>query len=70
MNATTSQRIARDRKFCTSCRQWLHVREFRANAKVQTGLDSWCRSCHRAATRAWRASKAPVASHGAPEGLQ
>jgi hypothetical protein len=53
----TSQRVVRDRKFCVKCRQWLHVREFRPNPKVRTRLDSWCRSCHRAATREWRAGR-------------
>jgi len=51
----SSQAIIDNRKRCAKCRQWLHVREFRANPALRSGLDSWCRPCHRAATRAWRA---------------
>jgi hypothetical protein len=38
-------------KRCTCCRQHLPVSEFRANAKLSSGLDSWCIECHRVATR-------------------
>jgi hypothetical protein len=42
-------------KWCCSCRQWLTVEAFRPNPNNRNGIDSWCRPCHAAATREWRA---------------
>jgi hypothetical protein len=54
--------IIGDRKRCANCRRWLNKREFRANPKLRGGLDSWCRECHRAATRDWRRRRAQQAA--------
>lgn len=54
----TTQRVVRDRKFCAKCQKWMHVREFRPNRALSSGLDSWCRSCHRETTKAWRSDNA------------
>jgi hypothetical protein len=53
----TTQDVTGDRKRCARCRQQLHIREFRPVQHLRSGLDSWCRSCHRAATREWRAGQ-------------
>jgi hypothetical protein len=42
-------------KWCCRCQQYLPAEEFRPNQNLMTGLDSWCRRCHAAATREWRA---------------
>jgi hypothetical protein len=41
-------------KWCCRCRQWLSVRAFRPDPRLNGGLDSWCRACHAAAVREWR----------------
>ena len=43
------------RKACTRCREWKPVDAFPPNLDISTGLSSWCHSCHREATREWRA---------------
>jgi hypothetical protein len=50
-------RSDRTDKRCTHCRQILPVEEFPPDLMVSTGLSSWCRECHREATRAWRARR-------------
>jgi hypothetical protein len=42
-------------KLCAKCRERLPLSDFRANARVRSGLDSWCIPCHRVATRESRA---------------
>jgi hypothetical protein len=42
---------------CTKCREIKPFEEFPPDQMVSTGLSSWCRSCHRAATQAWREKK-------------
>jgi hypothetical protein len=41
-------------KWCTRCRQWLPLDDFRPNELLRGGLDSWCRRCHRERTQQWR----------------
>jgi hypothetical protein len=43
---------------CARCKRDLPVTAFGPNPKLQDGLGSWCRECHIAATRAWRAANA------------
>jgi len=47
--------LADGRRQCAQCKIWLLPEAFRANPDVRDGLDSWCRPCHAAATREWRA---------------
>jgi hypothetical protein len=54
---TTSQRVVRDRKFCATCRQCSTSANSAPTLPFGPGLDSWCRSYHRAATREWRAGR-------------
>lgn len=54
----TTQAVVKGRKQCAQCKQWLHAREFRPMTHLRSGLDSWCRPCHRAANREWRAVNA------------
>jgi len=42
-------------KRCTHCGETKDREDFPASKVVSDGLSSWCRECHRAATRAWRA---------------
>jgi hypothetical protein len=46
--------ITEGRKLCTHCREWLLLADFPPNPQISTGLSSWCRECHRKATREWR----------------
>jgi ferric-dicitrate binding protein FerR (iron transport regulator) len=46
-------KYARGGRQCASCKVWLPLDRFGANAQARDGLDSWCRPCHRAATRKW-----------------
>lgn len=48
-------RPARGRRDCARCERTLPLRAFRRDARLQDGLGSWCRECHVAATREWRA---------------
>jgi predicted nucleic acid-binding Zn ribbon protein len=41
-------------KHCSSCGEWLPLEDFVANHRTHLGRSSWCRVCHRAATREWR----------------
>ena len=41
-------------KRCSSCTEWLPLEAFVANHRCYLGRSSWCRGCHRAATRDWR----------------
>jgi hypothetical protein len=43
------------RKHCTRCWQYLLAGCFRPNARISSGLSSWCRECDRAYKRQWRA---------------
>ena len=42
-------------KACTHCGVWKDRSEFPPNHIISDGLSSWCRSCHRAGTRDWKA---------------
>ena len=42
-------------KRCSNCSQFLPLDAFVANRGAWKGLSSWCRECHRQATRDWRA---------------
>ena len=42
------------RRWCSRCRQWLDVGEFRPDKNNPTGLHPWCRSCVSAYSREWR----------------
>lgn len=42
-------------KLCARCKQHRPAVAFRANTKLRSGLDSWCRDCHVQALREWRA---------------
>lgn len=44
------------RKMCTRCRELKAPADFPTNPGLSSGRDSWCRSCHNAATAAWRAA--------------
>jgi hypothetical protein len=41
-------------KTCRKCGEEKQAAEFPANRRLRDGLDSWCRECHREATRRWR----------------
>jgi hypothetical protein len=41
-------------KRCTHCHEPKPLSEFPPNRRTRDRLSSWCRSCHRDATRAWR----------------
>ena len=43
-----------DFKHCSKCGQYLPAASFAPKANLRSGLNSWCRECHRAATRRWR----------------
>src|SRR6266542_5680796 len=43
------------RKWCPHCDRFLESESFPPNRKTQSGRSSWCRECHVAATREWRA---------------
>lgn len=38
-------------KACTKCERERHLRDFPRNRETRDGLSSWCRWCHREATR-------------------
>ena len=40
-------------KTCTKCGERKPVSEFRKHSKTKSGLDSWCKACHRVAGRAY-----------------
>ena len=42
-------------KRCTRCKKWLPREAFRANARLKSGLNSWCRECVVRRTQQWRA---------------
>jgi hypothetical protein len=42
---------------CTHCGEIKPLSEFPRDKVISTGLSSWCRSCHREASRLWRAKK-------------
>lgn len=42
-------------KLCTRCRTRKPPADFRTNSRCRDGLSSWCRACHNAATREYRA---------------
>jgi hypothetical protein len=44
-------------KRCVHCDQPNPVDAFPTNRRTRDGLSSWCKSCHNAATRAWRHRK-------------
>jgi hypothetical protein len=41
-------------RWCCRCQRWLPEGDFAPNPRMRDGIDSWCRPCHVAATRAWR----------------
>jgi hypothetical protein len=41
-------------KSCSKCERVLPVDAFRANPKLRSGFDSWCRECQAVANRRWR----------------
>jgi hypothetical protein len=41
-------------KLCARCQRSLPLSSFRSNAKLSSGLDSWCRECRNEAAREWR----------------
>jgi hypothetical protein len=45
-------------KRCARCRQVLPAAVFAPNARLLTGLHSWCRPCVAARNREWRAENA------------
>ncbi len=45
---------ARTHKRCPHCRRWLPFEAFNKNKRMKSGLSSWCRECHVAATKRWR----------------
>lgn len=61
MNPDVERRLAAiygqppTRKRCSRCEQTLPVADFRANAKLRSGWDSWCRPCRAKANQIWRA---------------
>jgi hypothetical protein len=42
-------------KECTRCQQWLPADAFPRNARLLSGLGSWCKRCQVEYTRQWRA---------------
>jgi 5-methylcytosine-specific restriction endonuclease McrA len=48
--------INRTGKRCTKCKRYLPFGEFRQNMRLKSGWDSWCRDCHSASNRRWRAA--------------
>lgn len=42
-------------KVCAKCEQRLPGTRFRANPRLSSGLDSWCKECHLEASRRSRA---------------
>jgi hypothetical protein len=44
-------------KPCPKCGEWKPLAAFPPNRKTLDGLSSWCRVCHVAATREWRARR-------------
>jgi hypothetical protein len=45
-----------NRKRCRRCRELKPRSKFPPNRKTRDRLSSWCRECHREATRRWRAA--------------
>jgi hypothetical protein len=41
-------------KQCTKCGRWLGPALFPRARANRSGLSSWCRPCHRAATNTWK----------------
>src|SRR5262252_5381990 len=60
---TDGQNVAEGLKLCESCERRLPVTSFRVNAKLSSGLDSWCVGCHREATRFREATRLSRAKH-------
>jgi hypothetical protein len=50
----TRQRPRGTLKQCTNCGRWLGPALFPRDRATRSGLSSWCRPCHRAATKAWK----------------
>jgi hypothetical protein len=48
--------LPRGEKQCSKCRRWLERSEFPVNLRLYSGLSSWCRDRHTAASRRWRAA--------------
>jgi hypothetical protein len=44
-------------KRCTKCGDDQPFDEYPPNKKTKDGLSSWCRDCHREASRQWRKSR-------------
>ncbi len=42
---------------CTHCKQTKPREDFPPSQIKSTGISSWCRACHRAATNEWKARK-------------
>jgi len=42
-------------KHCRHCDQDKPADAFTRNQRMNDGLSSWCKACHKAATRKWRA---------------
>ena len=42
-------------KVCSRCRRWAELADFPPSPLQSSGLSSWCRPCHVAAVRDWRA---------------
>jgi hypothetical protein len=43
-------------KWCPAGQHWQPLEAFAPNENLNSGLDSWCRSCHAERTRQWRAA--------------
>jgi hypothetical protein len=43
-------------KRCTKCGETKPAAEFHCNPRMRSGLSSWCRDCHLARVREWRAA--------------
>ncbi len=57
-------------KECSRCGESKPPDAFPPNDSLSSGLSSWCRACHVAATRAWRAAHPDnVAAHNAARRL-
>jgi hypothetical protein len=48
-------------KRCGKCGRERHLTDFPRNARMKGGLSSWCRWCHREATRRWRTKRRKAA---------
>jgi hypothetical protein len=42
-------------KRCVRCERWLPFEAFRANPRLRSGLNSWCKECQLERGRQWRA---------------